>query len=488
MSASSPHPEQRAKRSGTGWRAPRSGGYSARPGEKSPPPTGRGAASDPAPPATAPTEEIDQLRAERDQLRAWADDLAAKVPPHVDGDESQEALTTQWVAHVGLIHLNADDIMPEVRAERDQARDELLEWWAEDGYTPARMPWPSLPAVPDTALRSSETDDGLRSRIATIAFWRFVTIDVDGRIEVDHTGVADAVMEVLSAAPPEREPAWAADGSRDSVWVIGERVVQRGPDQTVLLDGERVEEPIALAAALRCATHSTDAPPEREAPNFEGHPHRACGEHRTVGPHRAWCFNCGEWCYPDEPCAHCELPTLRVNREAPSREAPDPFAGLLLRTGPDGSVHAVQADGISRIALERKRQVDAEGWTPENDDGHTGGELAWAAVCYAAPQTVYRVSHEQYPADHRGTEGGEVRWREPWPSEWVPNKNRGEPGWVPWRRSSSGRLDELVKAGALIAAEIDRLQRAREDERADRDFEARVLAAEIAEDDEGGQE
>jgi hypothetical protein len=81
--------------------------------------------------------------------------------------------------------------------------------------------------------------------------------------------LAETVMGVLSAAPPEREPDWAADGSRDSVWVIGERVVQRGPDQTVLLDGERVEDPLALAAALRCATHSTAAPPEREAPNYE---------------------------------------------------------------------------------------------------------------------------------------------------------------------------------------------------------------------------
>jgi hypothetical protein len=202
---------------------------------------------------------------------------------------------------------------------------------------------------------------------------------------------ADAVMGVLSAAPPEREPDWAADGSRDSVWVIGERVVQRGPDQTVLLDGKRVEYPLALAAALRCATHSSDywdqlaereAPspasvrteavrrieqreatpgnpadgpypasvgevadelaglvveldagparglvrelaarlPEREAPNFEGHPGRECGEHRTVGPHRAFCFDCSEWCYPSSPCARCELPALPPEREAPSRD------------------------------------------------------------------------------------------------------------------------------------------------------------------------
>jgi hypothetical protein len=36
-------------------------------------------------------------------------------------------------------------------------------------------------------------------------------------------------------------------------------------------------------------------------------------EHRTVGPHRAWCYQDGEWCYPpsgewgvdDEGCDCC---------------------------------------------------------------------------------------------------------------------------------------------------------------------------------------
>ena len=37
-----------------------------------------------------------------------------------------------------------------------------------------------------------------------------------------------------------------------------------------------------------------------DRPNYEG-----CdcgGEHRTVGPHRAWCLDCGEWCYPSMIC------------------------------------------------------------------------------------------------------------------------------------------------------------------------------------------
>lgn len=38
---------------------------------------------------------------------------------------------------------------------------------------------------------------------------------------------------------------------------------------------------------------------------FYGWEPRDCGEHRTVGPHRAWCFDCAEWCYPYEGMA-CE--------------------------------------------------------------------------------------------------------------------------------------------------------------------------------------
>ena len=47
---------------------------------------------------------------------------------------------------------------------------------------------------------------------------------------------------------------------------------------------------------------------------FVGHAERECGEHRTVGSHRAWCFDCSEWCYPriDAACRGCELPALRA--------------------------------------------------------------------------------------------------------------------------------------------------------------------------------
>lgn len=41
--------------------------------------------------------------------------------------------------------------------------------------------------------------------------------------------------------------------------------------------------------------------------------------------------------------------------------------------------------GADLIAAERRRQMTAEGWTPEHDDAHDGEALALAAATYATP-------------------------------------------------------------------------------------------------------
>jgi hypothetical protein len=97
--------------------------------------------------------------------------------------------------------------------------------------------------------------------------------------------------------------------------------------------------------------------------------------------------------------------------------------------------------GVELIAAERQRQVEREGWTPEHDDTHDDGELARAAACYADPHGFH---------DPLGAPGGWLGKRIParWPWDWS--------YWKP----GATRVRALVKAGALIAAEIDRLQRA----------------------------
>lgn len=65
-------------------------------------------------------------------------------------------------------------------------------------------------------------------------------------------------------------------------------------------------------APARGAGPGSGRPPQGDtAPRFDGHDGRQCGEHRTTG-HRAWCFDCSEWCYPNIPCRGCELPRMRA--------------------------------------------------------------------------------------------------------------------------------------------------------------------------------
>ena len=85
------------------------------------------------------------------------------------------------------------------------------------------------------------------------------------------------------------------------------------------------------------------------------------------------------------------------------------------------------------VLAERQRQISAEGWTPEHDDEHDDSEMALAASWYAASPFI------RYELDEKGL----GFW--PWSQEW----------WKP-----GDRRRELVKAGALILAEIERIDRA----------------------------
>lgn len=97
-------------------------------------------------------------------------------------------------------------------------------------------------------------------------------------------------------------------------------------------------------------------------------------------------------------------------------------------------------DGIERIAAERQRQKELHDWTPEHDDEHDRAELAQAAICYTIAATVREPRRVLGPGFDR------MRW--PWNVEW----------WKP----SDDPIRNLEKAGALVAAEIDRLIRKRE--------------------------
>jgi hypothetical protein len=106
--------------------------------------------------------------------------------------------------------------------------------------------------------------------------------------------------------------------------------------------------------------------------------------------------------------------------------------------------------GVERIAAERQRQVTEEGWTPEHDDSHRGGAMAFAAACYAAPTDVFSVIRGLAQSGFRV----ESLW--PWDRKW--DKRSARPA-SSMPKDIDGRIRDLEKAGALCAAEIDRLQR-----------------------------
>jgi len=95
-------------------------------------------------------------------------------------------------------------------------------------------------------------------------------------------------------------------------------------------------------------------------------------------------------------------------------------------------------NGVELIAQERQKQIEQDGWSANHDDAHDRFQLSDAAMAYLNPSN----------SDH-------IRRFWPWDWKW----------WKPARGNSINdryeiyHIRDLVKAGALIAAEIDRLQR-----------------------------
>ena len=92
-----------------------------------------------------------------------------------------------------------------------------------------------------------------------------------------------------------------------------------------------------------------------------------------------------------------------------------------------------QTDAARDVLAERQRQISEEGAKPEEDDAYKDHELARAAIAYAR-SGIGLVSDGNVP----------TQW--PWMTHW-------------WKPSTPRR--DLVKAAALILAEIERLDRAK---------------------------
>jgi hypothetical protein len=96
------------------------------------------------------------------------------------------------------------------------------------------------------------------------------------------------------------------------------------------------------------------------------------------------------------------------------------------------------SSGIAMIADERERQISEKGFDAQRDDRYTEDELAWAAMYYAHPRAE---AEDDFTTD----EVGIIRdfWPDTWDRRWA-------------QAEEDDTIMRLAKAGALIAAEIDR--------------------------------
>lgn len=88
--------------------------------------------------------------------------------------------------------------------------------------------------------------------------------------------------------------------------------------------------------------------------------------------------------------------------------------------------------GAELIAQERQRQVEKEGYSKKHDKQHKDGELMKAALCYFMTPLLE-------PRERNGL----------YPNEWPWEKDA-------WKPCPNDRVRELVKAGALFQAQIER--------------------------------
>lgn len=112
-----------------------------------------------------------------------------------------------------------------------------------------------------------------------------------------------------------------------------------------------------------------------------------------------------------------------------------------LQQAPAATANALTQAACDVLA-ERQRQISAEGWTPQHDDEHDSGELAAASCSYAL--AAADQLHPQSQGDGGFADHMPPTW--PWDASW----------WKPGR--DPRRM--LEKAGALILAEMERIDRA----------------------------
>lgn len=110
------------------------------------------------------------------------------------------------------------------------------------------------------------------------------------------------------------------------------------------------------------------------------------------------------------------------------------------------------SQAIVDVAAERSRQIEVKGWTPKHDDAHDRGELAQAAASFALRAIKDQGDFPIYAGIGL-----------------APLRAERNCGWIglgglvwPWEEEfpyDDDKRRRLVKAAALLIAEIERLDR-----------------------------
>ena len=260
-----------------------------------------------------------------------------------------------------------------------------------------------------------------------------------GRVsEGERTGLRDVQqkLKIAREATPEAVAEYERTGSWDTLrasvatpkpQTIGEQVAQHG---AAVLSGPHVVNGVDYGNATRAndARRALGLLPPLPTPNYGSAPRP---ETRPGPPAQTPVVPVSTPEDDQHPVTPEQDAPAPITRDDPPALPPAAVMSAHLKALVQSREHPTNA-ALRLIADERKRQVEAEGFTPETDDRDNADlELAYGAAAYAA------------------SAAGDADASLFWPS-----------GWNPYLFKPTGDVRDLVRAGALIVAELER--RARE--------------------------
>jgi hypothetical protein len=161
------------------------------------------------------------------------------------------------------------------------------------------------------------------------------------------------------------------------------------------------------------------------------------------------------WAVPGDTWPQLRLEIDHVNMQDPLWLTESDLRAMLLAVNPQALTippgakppkRYLKSPALRLIEDERLRQIDGKGYDAERDDKYINGQLAAVAACFAAPVgRIYQKAEFPY---------GAISFSNMWPSSWDKKRDTR-----PKSPTAADRIKILAKAGALVAAEMDRLQR-----------------------------